>query len=239
MTGLLLALDVASIDLAVDIAIATEPHVSGYKVGLELLLGPDPHSVEKIVEIGLPVFVDAKLHDIPATVEHAARQLGKRGARWVTVHASGGTRMLSAGVAGLEEGSGGSGGVLAVTVLTSLDRSDLESIGAPDGVESQTRRLIQLAADSGAEGVISSVHEAPLVRSMSNLLIVTPGIRPAGADKDDQKRTATPTEAARVGASYVVVGRPITGAVDIAEAARDMANELSAPLGPSGSAVDG
>ncbi|HEY5889908.1 MAG TPA: orotidine-5'-phosphate decarboxylase [Acidimicrobiia bacterium] len=226
MTGLLVALDVPDLERAVQIAREVAPQVSGFKVGLQLLLGPDPSSVERIADLGKPVFVDAKLHDIPATVERAARQLGKRGARWLTIHAGGGAEMLRAGVYGLAEGSNGAGGVLAVTVLTSLDDEQLESLGFVEDLTRQTRRLMNLAVDAKAEGVICSVHEVSLVEDMP-LITITPGIRPVGLLADDQKRVATPTMAVEAGASYVVVGRPITGADDMAAAAASISEELS------------
>jgi orotidine-5'-phosphate decarboxylase len=230
MTGLLLALDVPDVTRAVNIASQARPFVSGYKVGLELLMASEPGAVERIGEFGLPIFVDAKLHDIPATVEKAARQLGSRGARWLTIHASGGTEMLAAGVAGLSEGSGGSGGVLAVTVLTSLNDADLASIGFVPDVEAQTQRMVDLAVSAGTEGVICSVPEVVLVQSRSSLITVTPGIRPTGSDHHDQKRASTPAEAAAAGASFVVVGRPITGAEDVAVAAAAIADELTGAI---------
>ncbi len=226
MTGLLVALDVPDLEGAVQIAREVAPQVSGFKVGLQLLLGPDPSSVERIADLGKPVFVDAKLHDIPATVERAARQLGKRGARWLTIHAGGGAEMLRAGVYGLSEGSDGAGGVLAVTVLTSLDDEQLERLGFAEDLTRQARRLMNLAADAKAEGVVCSVHEVSLVEDMP-LITVTPGIRPLDSFADDQKRVATPTMAVEAGATYVVVGRPITGADDMAAAAAAISEELS------------
>lgn len=227
MTGLLVALDFASVGEAVAMARTLKGHVAGFKVGLELLLGPDPHALDQVVEIGLPVFADAKLHDIPATVEKAARQLGSRGARWVTVHASGGESMLSAAVSGLGDGSDQRAGVLAVTVLTSLGKSDLASVGIGDGAAQHAQRLAALAAISGAEGVICAVTEIPSVRKFgADLIAVTPGIRSIGSPRHDQMRAATPAEARAAGADYVVVGRPITQATDPIVAASEMAIEL-------------
>lgn len=236
MTGLLLALDVPDIAEAELIARQARPHVSGYKVGLELLMGSQSGVVERIGEFGLPIFVDAKLHDIPATVERAARQLGKRGARWLTIHACGGSEMLAAGVSGLAEGSDGSAGVLAVTVLTSLNDEDISSLGFASDLESQTRRMVGIADRSGTEGVICAVAEISLVQSMSQMTTVTPGIRPLGDVHHDQKRASTPAEAAAAGASYVVVGRSITRAEDVAAAAAGIAVELSSAIPPSGQA---
>ncbi len=238
MTGLLVALDVPDLDKAVEIGHEVLPHVSGFKVGLQLLLGPDPSSVERIAELGKPVFVDAKLHDIPATVERAAYQLGRRGARWVTIHAGGGLEMLRAGVDGLSEGSDGAAGVLAVTVLTSLADNDLEDLGLAEDVIPLTRRLVILAAASNAEGVICSVHEVSLIGN-SPLIAVTPGIRPVGSLADDQKRVATPAMAVEAGSAYVVIGRPITGADDRGAAAAAIAEELSMSIGAAATDSDG
>ncbi len=239
MTGLLVALDVPYLDQAVEIARQVRPHVTGYKVGLQLLLGPAPHSIERLAELGRPLFVDAKLHDIPATVERAAYQLGKRGARWVTMHAGGGTEMLRAGVSGLLEGSGGTAGVLGVTFLTSLGASDLGNLGIAGDLQSHTERLVALSASAGSEGVICSVHEVGLVQRVSSLITVTPGIRPESSSHDDQKRVATPAMARRAGSTYVVVGRPITTAPDVASAAEGICRELSNPIGAAPTDSDG
>lgn len=228
---LVVALDLPSVDLALSMANAVRPHVDGYKVGYQLLHGPDPHPVEKIVELGLPVFVDAKLHDIPATVEAGARQLGRRGARWVTAHASGGSTMLSAAVSGLREGSDATGGVLAITVLTSLDSDDLVSVGVTGSSRAQVSRLLGLATGAMVEGVVCSVAEAPLVKAEApGLLVATPGIRPRGGSEDDQKRTASPSEAVAAGSDLLVVGRPITRNPDPVAASASIAAELSASV---------
>jgi orotidine-5'-phosphate decarboxylase len=239
MTGLLVALDVPDLDRAVEMARRVRPHVTGYKLGLQLLLGPAPHSIERLTELDKPLFVDAKLHDIPATVERAAYQLGKRGARWVTVHAGGGAEMLRAGVSGLREGSAGTAGVLGVTVLTSLGASDLDDLGIAGDLQSHTQRLVALSASADCEGVICSVHEVGLVQQVSSLITVTPGIRPESSLRDDQKRVATPGMARRVGSTYVVVGRPITTARDVASAAEAIRRELSNPIAAAPTDSDG
>lgn len=215
MTALLVALDLPDPESALAMAHTVRTHADGFKVGLELLLAEDPFAVEKIVDLGLPVFVDAKLHDIPATARRAARQLGRRGARWVTAHASGGAEMMVAACEGLNEGSDGSGGILGVTVLTSLDGDGLGAIGVEDGVDDQVSRLAEIASVSGAEGIICSVHEVGNVRAAwPDLLAVTPGIRPEGASSDDQRRVATVEAAVEAGSDYIVVGRPITDSSD-------------------------
>ena len=227
----LVALDFPSWDEASEIAQLVAPHVGGLKVGLELLMGEGPDVINRSVDMGVPVFVDAKLHDIPNTVAGAARRLCERGARWVTVHASGGSEMMEAAVTGLRGGSDGRAGVLAVTVLTSLDESALSSTGVSKTLGDQVGALASRASDAVAEGVICSVHEiADAKRAAPRLLAVTPGIRPRGAGAQDQKRIATPETAIASGADYIVVGRAITGAEDVEAAAKMMA--ISAGFNP-------
>ena len=219
---ILVALDVSTAEEAVRLAKVLGPHVGGFKVGLELLMGPGPALIAGLAALGKPVLADAKLHDIPTTVGRAARQLGRLGARWVTVHAAGGTRILSSAVEGLEEGSGGRpAGILAVTVLTSMTALDLAEVGVAGSPGRQTARLARLAASTGCEGVVCSPEELGVIAQVApELLKVTPGVRPAGAKIDDQRRTATPAEAVRRGADYLVIGRPILRALDPGAAAR-------------------
>ncbi|MFO7547260.1 MAG: orotidine-5'-phosphate decarboxylase [Acidimicrobiia bacterium] len=226
----LVALDVPSAEQAVRLAGRLAPWVAGFKVGLELLMGPGPMTIAAVAELGKPVFADAKVHDIPTTAGRAARQLGRLGARWVTVHAAGGAAMVTATVEGLAEGAGGrAAGILAVTVLTSLTAEDLERIGVGRTPGRQVGRLAKLAADTGAEGVVCSVRELGDVAQVAPSLVrVTPGIRMADSPSDDQVRTATPAEALARGATYLVVGRPITAAADPEQAAARLAAELAA-----------
>ncbi|MGH8925763.1 MAG: orotidine-5'-phosphate decarboxylase [Acidimicrobiia bacterium] len=225
MTQLFVALDFDSSEKAVRMAAGLVPHVDGFKVGLELMLGPGPATIAAIRQLGKPVFADAKLHDIPNTVAGAARQLGRLGARFVTVHASGGQAMLAAAVAGLAEGaSGHASGVLAITVLTSLDDDTLKSTGFGGTLGEQVARLTRLAAKSGCEGAVCAVKQLGVVAQVApDLVRVTPGIRnePAG---DDQLQTVNAAEAVARGADIIVVGRPITRAPDPVAAARSIAN---------------
>jgi orotidine-5'-phosphate decarboxylase len=185
-----------------------------------------PAVVAAVGELGKPVFADAKLHDIPNTVGQAAGALGRYGARWVTVHASGGTAMMRAAVEGLG-GSAPEAGVLAVTVLTSLDEAALRSVGVQDATSVHVARLARLAAQAGTEGVVCSAHELDAVgRAASGLLRVTPGVRPAGGSHDDQARIATPAAAMAAGADLLVIGRPITRAPDPYRAAMQIAAEI-------------
>lgn len=216
---ILVALDTATAAEARRLATALVPHVAGFKIGLELLMGPGPSLISELRQLGRPVFVDAKLHDIPNTVEAAARQLGSAGARWVTVHASGGMAMMRAAVTGLAEGAANTNaGILAVTVLTSLD--DLAEIGVEDPIADQVGRLAALAADAGVEGVVCSTREIRVCASTApELTRVVPGIRPSGVEHHDQARVATPEAAIDEGADLLVIGRAITGSSDPAAAA--------------------
>lgn len=226
MPGLLVALDRPDPKGALELAIPLVPYVEGFKVGLELLFGATS-ALEQVVDLGLPVFADAKLHDIPATVRGAARQLGRRGARWVTVHLSGGHAMVEAAREGLADGSTGASGVLGVSVLTSLDRGDLEKQGIGRSVEDQVVALLDIAGSGGAEGVVCSVHEAGLVKAeRPRLKVFTPGIRTHGSSAHDQKRVGTVEAAIEAGTDYLVVGRAITDAEDTVAAAMTLTSLL-------------
>lgn len=230
---IIVALDLESATEAVEMARALEGKVAGFKVGLGLLHGPGPALVGALARIG-PVFADAKLHDIPTQVEAAARRLGEYGARWVTAHASGGAPMLEAAVRGLDAGSGGAGGILAVTVLTSLaDADTAAAFGRSPG--ELTSRLAKLAGAVGTEGLVCSPKELGVVASVApDLVKVTPGVRPEGtAGGDDQSRVATPAEAIGRGADLLVIGRPITRAEDPVAAAEAIAAGLGTPRTPN------
>ncbi len=225
---ILVALDTGDIGRARDLAERLLGRVGGFKVGLELIMSEGPKAVTHIAELGAPVFADAKLHDIPNTVSRAAYELARHGARWITVHASGGGEMISAAVSGFDEGGGGQGvGVLAVTVLTSLDGEDLVATGIGKSLDGQVEALSILAAKHGAEGVVCSPNEAPIVKKASGeLLVVTPGIRLPSGNHDDQKRVTTPANALRNGADWLVIGRAITGSNDPVHAVDEIANSL-------------
>jgi orotidine-5'-phosphate decarboxylase len=231
---ILVALDTPTADGARRLAAGLVPHVAGFKVGLELLMGPGPSLIAELRELGRPIFVDAKLHDIPNTVAAAARQLGAAGARWVTVHASGGKDMMEAAAAGLSDGAGPEkAGILAVTVLTSLD--DLTDIGVEDSVSEQVERLARLAAPTGVEGLVCSAREIRVCATAAPTLIrVVPGIRPGGVDHHDQARVATPEAAIAEGADFLVIGRAITRAADPAGAAEQIAQTILERRGPAG-----
>jgi orotidine-5'-phosphate decarboxylase len=228
-TPIILGLDLDSAEEAVRMARDLAPHVGGFKVGLGLLHGPGPATVGALAELGLPVFADAKLHDIPTQVEAAARRLGRWGARWVTAHVGGGDAMLVAAVSGLADGSGGTAGVLGVTVLTSLDAGALAAIGITSTPGRLVSRMARVAARTGCEGVVCSPQEIGVVADVApGLLKVIPGIRPVpGETADDQARVATPREAVRRGADWLVIGRPITRAPDPVAAAAAIAADLA------------
>lgn len=225
---ILVALDVPTGEDAVRLARELSPHVGGFKVGLELLTGPGPAIVGVIGRLGKPVFVDAKLHDIPNTVRAAARHLGEAGARWVTAHAAGGRAMLEAAVEGLREGAGSrTAGILAITVLTSLDQDSLMATGVAATPGKLAAVRARLAGETGCEGVITSVRELGVIADVApGLMRVTPGIRPLGVDAHDQARAATPGEAMERGAHYLVIGRAITGAPEPARATLDILSDL-------------
>lgn len=240
MTGVLVALDFPTLESSLAMAAEVRPHVAGFKVGLQLMLGPDPHALEKVVDLGLPVFADVKLHDIPATAEKAAQQIGLRGARWMTVHASGGAEMLRSAVDGLHEGSGGQAGVLGVTVLTSLDDDDLPALGLDRGASAQVKRLASVAAASGVEGLICAVEECAMAKAVDpELTVITPGIRLFGGEAHDQKRPSTPSDAREAGADYIVVGRAITATADPAGVSAAITAEFLGGVHPADSPTTG
>lgn len=220
---IIVALDLPTAEAAVEMARLVSPYVAGVKIGLGLLHGPGPGTIDALVRLGLPVFADAKLHDIPSQVEAAAERLGRHGARWVTAHVGGGQNMLEAAVSGLQRGAGSAAaGVLGVSVLTSLDASDLERLGIQRTPGQLVSKMAGVAASAGCEGLVCSPLELNVVRQVApDLIRVTPGVRPTDTD-DDQARVATPGDAVRRGATYLVVGRPITRAADPAAAASEI-----------------
>jgi len=194
-------------------------------VGLEIFTAEGPPAVRAAAALGRPVFLDLKLHDIPNTVEGAARSAASSGAALLTVHASGGPEMVRAAV----RGAGGGVRILAVTVLTSLDAAALERIGLAGPPESAVVRLAKLAVDAGAGGLVCSPHEVAAVREAvgPGPLLVVPGVRPVGTALGDQARVATPEAAVRSGADVIVLGRPLRDAPDPAAAARAIAASIA------------
>ena len=213
------------------------PYFAVAKVGLSLFVEHGPAAVERLQRLGARIFLDLKLHDIPNTVELAARRAAKIGVSYLTVHAQGGAAMLRAARAGAEEGarSGGPAAprVLAVTVLTSLSSGDLEATGHGGSVASLTERLAQLSVECGLAGVVCSPQEVAQLRSRLGpaAFLCTPGIRSRAAERGDQQRVATAEQAVRSGADLLVVGRPVYAAADPVEAAGVLTSEVDAALG--------
>lgn len=221
---LIVALDVSSAAEARKVVQTVGEAASTFKIGKQLFTAEGPQVVRDLVASGRKVFLDLKFHDIPNTVAGAAREAARMGVSMFTVHAAGGSRMLKAAV----EAAAGGPMVLAVTVLTSFADADLQETGVAGRVADQVLRLAELARTCGCPGIVTSAHEVRLVRKSlgAGFAIVTPGIRPRGADVGDQARVVTPAEAIEAGATHIVVGRPITGAADPAKAARAIVDEM-------------
>lgn len=217
------ALDTPELEKARAMAMAVRDQVGGLKLGLEFFMAQGPAGVRALADIGLPIFLDVKLHDIPNTVAGAMRSLSPLGLAIVNVHGAGAGAMMAAA----REAMAPSTKVIAVTVLTSLGEEDVKAIGIGDGATRQVERLADLARASGLDGVVCSPVEVVTVRSRwDSALIVVPGIRPAGSALGDQTRVGTPRDTLQAGASILVVGRPITAAADPAEAAAAIAASL-------------
>lgn len=219
---LIVAADLSSRDEI--LALADEMHgVAGLlKIGLQAFVANGPALVREVVARGVKVFLDLKLHDIPNTVQHAVGEAEKLGVAMLTAHASGGTAMLRA--AASEKIL-----VLGVTVLTSLDDAELRRVGFAAEAMTTAARLAVLAQEAGLRGVVASPLEIRAIRDAcgQDLTIVTPGVRPAGTDRGDQRRTMTPREAIAAGADYIVVGRPITEKKNRRDAAVQIVDEMS------------
>jgi orotidine-5'-phosphate decarboxylase len=224
VSPLAVALDTADLAVAVRWAAAVAPYVSTAKIGLELFCAEGPAAVEKIrAGAELDIFLDLKLHDIPATVAGAARAVAAVAPAYLTVHACGGPAMIEAAAEALPATR-----IAAVTILTSLDVADLERLGIAGPPASAVRRLAVLAVAAGARALVCSPREVALVRAVvgPDIVLITPGVRPAGGDRQDQARVATPEQALADGADLLVVGRPITAAADPGAAAAALADTL-------------
>ncbi len=224
------ALDTPHMDGALALAGSLAGLVGGIKLGKAFFTANGPQGVERIAATGLPVFLDLKFHDIPNTVADAVRAALALAPVMLTVHASGGAAMMRAAADAAGEAGTNRPLVLGVTVLTSLGTDDLAATGRTGPVPDQVMRLARLAQASGLDGVVCSAREAAALRAEcgTKFTLVVPGIRPAGAAAGDQKRTATPAEAIAAGADYLVIGRPVTGAGDPAQAARAIIDEIEA-----------
>jgi orotidine-5'-phosphate decarboxylase len=212
---IIIALDFSSAKPALDLADQLDPARCRLKVGKELFTREGPAVVEQLQAKGFEIFLDLKFHDIPNTTAAACVAAADLGVWMINVHALGGRRMMEAARDAVEK-SASRPLLIGVTVLTSMGAEDLSEIGIADAPENQVTRLAQLAHDSGLDGLVCSAQETAGLRKTfgKEFVLVTPGIRPAGAEKGDQKRTMTPLEAINSGASYLVIGRPISQADD-------------------------
>ena len=223
MNPVFVAIDTPSLEQALALCEQVRGGAGGVKLGLEFFSSCGPAGVERILDLGVPVFLDLKLHDIPNTVAKAVTALAPLEPAVLTVHAAGGRAMLEAAKVAAAINTK----VVAVTVLTSLDDDDLQSIGVAGNPGDQVRRLADLARSAGLDGIVCSGAEVAATReAWPDGFFVVPGIRPAGGDTGDQKRVMTPREALDAGASILVIGRPITGAPDAAAMLRDIGATL-------------
>lgn len=211
---IIIALDYPNLDNALELVDQVDPAQCRVKIGKELFTREGPTVIRAMHDRGFQVFLDLKFHDIPNTVAKACAVAADMGVWMLNVHASGGLKMMEDAMRAVEQAGSGSL-LIAVTVLTSMDASEFRTIGWDGSAEDQVKRLASLAQTAGLHGVVCSAQEAPMLREhcTPSFLLVTPGIRPADADKDDQKRTATPAEAIAMGVNYMVIGRPITQSV--------------------------
>jgi orotidine-5'-phosphate decarboxylase len=234
MNRILIALDVATAAEAIALADTLRGAVGGFKIGKQLFTAAGPDVVKALVSRGDRVFLDLKFHDIPNTVAGAVTSAADLGVWMVNVHASGGTAMMEAARQAADRAAARSGGarplVIAVTVLTSLDEATLAAVGFDRAPLDLAVRLARLAQAAGLDGVVASPQETAAIRAACgpDFAIVTPGIRggSAASGPDDQRRTMTPAAAIAAGSSYLVIGRPITGAADPREAALRIAKEI-------------
>jgi orotidine-5'-phosphate decarboxylase len=230
---LIIALDVETPLEAREIFTALKGHAGMFKIGSQLFTAAGPPIVREIVEAGGRIFLDLKFHDIPNTVARAGVEAARLGVSIFNVHAMGGSEMMRRTVAEVHEVAARENftrpSIIAVTALTSADDSTLTEVGLSSNVEQQVERLARLAAECGMDGVVASPLEVSLVRASvgrKDFLVVTPGVRPAGVRHGDQKRVMTPGEAVRAGADYLVIGRAILEAPDMASAAAEIVNEM-------------
>jgi orotidine-5'-phosphate decarboxylase len=228
---LIVALDVSDAAAAHALAARLEGSVQWFKVGLELFVAAGPAVLEPLLKRGHSVFLDLKFHDIPNTVAGAVRSAASLGVQMMTVHAGGGPAMMSAAQAALQSVENPPQ-LLAVTVLTSMDSIQLNATGVHDAPSDQVQLLANLGLAAGIRGFVCSPHEVAALRRLTGPegVLVVPGIRPAGAGIGDQKRIATPADALRAGASFLVVGRPITQAANPAQATEAILTEMAGAL---------
>jgi len=227
------AVDTTDLTTARALARALAGHVGGLKLGLEFFVAHGPQGINTVMDgTGVPLFLDLKLHDIPNTVAGGVRAAVAVKPAFLTIHTGGGRAMMKAAADEATDAAAKAGvqrpRILGVTILTSMDQGDLASVGVDGSVLDQVKRLVALARESGLDGVVCSPWEVTALRSVvgPDFVLMVPGIRPAGAAGGDQKRVMTPAEAIGAGASYLVIGRPITQADNPAQAAEAIAAEM-------------
>lgn len=222
---IIVALDVPSKKEALDLVDLLRGQISFFKIGLQLYTAAGPEVVREIIAKGATVFLDLKLHDIPNTVARAVESAGNLGVQMLTIHLSGGSEMIRAAVAARKNNMS----ILGVTVLTSATNETLNQLGIADKIDNHVLRLAKLGVENGIDGLVASPHEAKTLRAEfgGKIKIVTPGVRPKGADAGDQKRFMTPREAIDAGADYLVIGRPITAASSPSDAVARIIDELA------------
>lgn len=237
---LIVALDVDTVQQARTLAKILSGIAGMFKIGSQLFTAAGPDFVRDLVDAGERVFLDLKFHDIPNTVAAAGREATRLGVSIFNVHAAGGSEMMQRTARAVDETSAVEGlprpSIIAVTVLTSANDATLAEIGFPPDADAVVQRLALLTEASGLDGVVASPKEVAIVRAAVNnpgFIIVTPGVRPAGATADDQKRVTTPREAVAAGADYIVVGRPIIQAKDPARAAQQVIEEIESAVAKS------
>jgi len=229
---IIFALDVANTDEAAKWVSVLKGRVGFFKIGLELFTATGPDIVGLVKEAGIKVFLDLKFHDIPNTVAGAVRSAVRLGVDMMTLHLSGGKAMIAAGVEAAREESANLGitrpKIIGVSVLTSLGDSDMKELGFRANAVEQVMSLLDVALKSGADGMVCSAADLDRIKplALKGFTIITPGIRPAGVDKGDQSRIATPASAIKAGSSLLVIGRPISAAADPVKAVELIATEI-------------
>lgn len=228
---IIVALDYADASSALTLANQLDPSLCKLKVGKELFTAAGPQLVEQLIAKSYDVFLDLKFHDIPTTVKKACQAASKLGVWMLNVHASGGFEMMYAAAEGMDIGLQRHTKqpiLIAVTVLTSINQQNLTEVGIANSIENQVLSLAKLTQQAGLAGVVCSALEAQLLRQHlpKDFLLVTPGIRPVSTENDDQSRVLTPSQALSMGADYLVIGRPITQAVNPADALMAIAREI-------------
>jgi orotidine-5'-phosphate decarboxylase len=221
---IIVALDVATKEKALDLIEQLRDQISFFKIGLQLYTAEGPEIVRAVRATGANVFLDLKLHDIPNTVALAVESAAQLEIQMLTIHLSGGEAMIRAAVSAKPQDLL----LLGVTVLTSADEQTIRQIGIPDKIENQVLRLAKLGVENGIDGIVASPHEITTLRSEfgDKIKIVVPGIRPSGSESADQKRVMTPREAIHAGADYLVIGRPIIAHRNPHEAVAKILDEL-------------